>query len=354
MDIQDIAYAVSRPAFIIDIPVPHGLSGQNIQVSPRTAIKESGVRQLQHSCRYRSEMFFYLSGNRAKHDGSCHICGSAHILSAGIHQQHSFLRKLLAAAFHSLIMHHSRIFLIAAYRGEGKIQITVNFTPQMIQVLCRRHLCYFHFSHVFLKPVYELTYRGTVLQIDLLHMCEFHLILNGLHQLRGILTVLTLPFFTKGAIKSVAGIVSVIEDFLSFRPALKEGNYVIIVFERYAIFRSMCPEFRRYFRILDKEKAFLHGNISVRKSNGIAFHIAAPDIKQPHQIIQLAEEESIGLFLLHGLPDIFQLFSGAFSAYRLIQHHDRMAGKRRSVRPNLICQIFSIGKRNFLFLKDFF
>ena len=146
--------------------------------------------------------------------------------------------------------------------------------------------------------------------------------------------------------------VPTIKEYL--KDHMKEGNYVIIVFERYAIFRSMCPEFRRYFRILDKEKAFLHGNISVRKSNGIAFHIAAPDIKQPHQIIQLAEEESIGLFLLHGLPNIFQLFSSAFSAYRLIQHHDRMAGKRRSVRPNLICQIFSIGKRNFLFLKDFF
>ena len=288
MHVQDIADAMARSALIINIPVPHGLPCQNVQVPARAAIEKSGVGKRKHADGDCGEMLPDFIGNGTEHDGSGHIRGSAHILSAGIHQKHSFRLQLLTGFRNGLIVHHGRVFLITADGGEGKIQIAVDPASESVQILCGRRLGNFHFSNVLLQPVDKFAYGGAVLQIDLFHMGKLNLILDGLHQLGGILPVDGLPLFLQRAVKGIAGICAVKQHRLLLFSLLQEGNHLSVRKQCDAVFCRMGSQGVCHLALLNEKVTFRLRQISIGKSYRIARHIRATDVKKPHQIIQLA------------------------------------------------------------------
>ena len=162
MDIQNITDAVTGSAFIVDVLIPHGLTCQNIQVSAGAAVQKFRVCQLQHALCDRCVMLLDRLGNRPQHDRSRHIRRTAKILTAGIHQKHTFRRKRCAVVLGRLIMHHRCICPISADRWKGKIQITVDLTAQMIQIHRSGILRHRNFTNIFLDPVNKLADRSAV------------------------------------------------------------------------------------------------------------------------------------------------------------------------------------------------
>ena len=47
VDVQDVADAVAGAVFVVQISLPQRLAGENIQIQPRAAVEEAGVRQMQ-------------------------------------------------------------------------------------------------------------------------------------------------------------------------------------------------------------------------------------------------------------------------------------------------------------------
>ena len=288
MHVQDIADAMARSALIIHIPVPHGLPCQNVQVPARAAIEKSGVGKRKHADGDCGEMLPDFIGNGSEHNRSGHIRGSSHILSAGIHQKHSFRLQLLTGLGIGLVMHHGCVFLIAADGGEGKIQIAVDPASQSVQILRGRRLGNFYLSHIFLQPVDKFAYGGAVLQIDLLHVGKFHLVLDGLHQLGGILPVDGLTLFLQRAVKGIAGIRTVKQYRLLLCSLLQEGNHLSVGKQCDAVFCRMSSQRIRHLTFLNEQVTFRLRQIKIGKRHRIAGHIRAPDVQKPHQIVQLA------------------------------------------------------------------
>ena len=64
-------------------------------------------------------------------------------------------------------------------------------------------------------------------------------------------------------------------------------NYIFIVFRFYSFFFQICAHFLVQHFALDEQDAALPCQVCVGHGHGIALHIAASDVEQPHQIVQL-------------------------------------------------------------------
>ena len=61
--IQNITYAVSGTALVINVHIPDRLSCQNVQIPSGTAVEPVGMGQLHHCRCYHGVMLFDLFGN---------------------------------------------------------------------------------------------------------------------------------------------------------------------------------------------------------------------------------------------------------------------------------------------------
>ena len=133
-------------------------------------------------------------------------------------------------------MHHGCVFLIAADGREGKVQIAVDLTSQPVQVLSRRHLGDLPLSHIFLQPVNKFAYGGAVLPVYLFHVGKLHLMLNGLHQLGGILSLHRFSLLLQRTGKGIAGVRDVKQPRFLLFSLLQEGNDLTVGKKRHPVF----------------------------------------------------------------------------------------------------------------------
>lgn len=71
VDVQDVANAVAGAVLIVQIGLPQRLAGKNIQIQPRAAVEEAGVRQMQ----MRAEDAREVGRARRPSRGRGRLCG---------------------------------------------------------------------------------------------------------------------------------------------------------------------------------------------------------------------------------------------------------------------------------------
>ena len=112
----------------------------------------------------------------------------------------------------------------------------------------------------------------------------------------------------------------------------------------------MCCKVFRHLRIqcllLDKQCGGILRDIGIRHCHRIAFHIAAADIEEPHQVIQLGQKQCIGTVLCHLLSGLCEFLFHALTSNFLVQYRYFSGRKIRSVRPDAVCKIFLIRDTN--------
>ena len=102
---------------------------------------------------------------------------------------------------------------------------------------------------------------------------------------------------------------------------------------------TQCP-------LLNKQHGAVLRQVSVGNGNRIAFHITAPDIEKPHQIIQLRQKEAVCPLLLQLLHHVAALLFKASACNLLVQNGDLSRRKRRPARPDAVGQILVISDGN--------
>ena len=80
--VEQISDAVASTAFIIQMQIPNGTAGQNIQIDPNTAMQKLCIRQIQIAAQNSSKMQLLLFRNRAQHHGASNISSALIILTA--------------------------------------------------------------------------------------------------------------------------------------------------------------------------------------------------------------------------------------------------------------------------------
>ena len=98
-----------------------------------------------------------------------------------------------------------------------------------------------------------------------------------------------------------------------------------------------------------KEHCFLSGKISIGHGNRIAGYITAPYVEKPHEIIQFRQDETIGVLLFHLFHDIFQFLFKTSARNGLFYQEYPACGELGSVCPDVVRQVFLIGKPDFFF-----
>ena len=187
MNVEDITYAVPGPALIVNPQFPERLSCQNVQIPSGASVQELSLRQLQHAYGYQREMPFHLFADFPQHYRTRHIRCAAHILTAGIHQIHALGSQFFTFSLFRLIMHHRRIFFICTDSGKGKIQKSVQFPAQAVQLPGRRHFRNLFFPDGMLQPVNKPDQRRAVLSVRLFHPFQFRPVLHRFQFLRRVI-----------------------------------------------------------------------------------------------------------------------------------------------------------------------
>ena len=125
-------------------------------------------------------------------------------------------------------------------------------------------------------------------------------------------------------------------------------HYIPVFFHLYALGGQISGDPLVQRALLDEQDCAVFRQISVGHGHGIALHVAAPDIEEPHQIVQLCQEECVRALFLQLLQNLAPLLFKTLSCDLLVQHGHLPRREGRSVRPDPLCQILVIYDGNLL------
>ena len=135
MHIEHIADAVPRAGQIVDALPPHCSSCKDIKVVASASVKEFRHRQIDHTLEHEGEVPFECLAHRADSIGSCNVCGSAEVLSAGVNQVELPCFNCCIARFACRIVHHGSICAESRNRVEARLNKALLLFSEVLHFL---------------------------------------------------------------------------------------------------------------------------------------------------------------------------------------------------------------------------
>ena len=181
MHIQQISDSMSCTVIIIQTMLPEYLSRHIIQAQTAAALKEFYMTQAQHTHKNHGIVLLLFLCYRSQRKGSCNVCRSLQILSAGVNQIKSLRFQNRAGFRNCMIMTHGCIGSICGNRCKALIQGAIVQT-HLIQTICCCTFCHGNLADIFLHPVNEFRHGHAVFDVSSLHVFNFYRILLRLRQ----------------------------------------------------------------------------------------------------------------------------------------------------------------------------
>jgi len=139
------------------------------------------MSQTQHTHKNHRIVLLLFLCNRSKSKGSCNICSSFQILSAGINQIKALRFQNCTGFRNCMIVAHGCIGSVCGNRCKALIQSTIVQT-HLIQTISNCTFCHRNLADIFLHPVNEFCHSHTIFDVSSLHIFNFHRILLCLCQ----------------------------------------------------------------------------------------------------------------------------------------------------------------------------
>ena len=169
---------------------------------------------------------------------------------------------------------------------------------------------------------------------------KFCLIFDRFHSLGGVASVCQLYTFRKAGQQPDADLFLIQQHFLSSRKPFQILINSLISPDLYSIFRQ-CPANRIGYHLLPHiPDACFHGQIQKGQHYRNTGDISPPDIQKPPDIIQRRQHMPMDAFLLHHSADSLKLAFRPFSGTPVLQQKKLRVRNRRTIFPDLSCQIF--------------
>ncbi len=179
-------------------------------------------------------------------------------------------------------------------------------------------------------------------------MGQFHRILHCLQQFCGIVLLHQCLFLLQDLVEGIATVALVHQHFPAFLQVLQEIRHGTIFLHLHLLGLQVMPGAHCQSFFLDEENGLLLGEKTVRHGHRIAFHIAAPYIIEPHQVVQLRQQKAVSTLFLHLIPHGRQLLLHASSCDFLVQLAHFPGRESRPVCPYGLCQVPVIDKFHLL------
>ncbi len=352
MDVQYISDPMACPVLVVESALPQRRARYDIKISPRTAVQKSRIRQPEHrTCNLR-EVELHLIGDGTERDRPRHIRRAALILTARVNQVKPLRIDTAEMLLGRTVVRHRRVGLVSADRGERQIQKSRDLSPHAVKL--RRHTQLIHrcLPRIFLHPEEEFCQRGTVPDVTLPDMFQFHRIFNRLHQLCRILLVYKLRAVLHQLVEHIADIRARTPHLSVDLTAFEIRCGVIVLLTCHTVFRQISPRLLRQRRRLDKQHRLVPRNKCIGQRHRVTLHIIRADIAEPHDIIKLREQQMCSAFLRHLFPHLAKLFGHSHTAAFLGNHPYPAHRHRRSVLPELHRDVPVIGKRHIFSAKS--
>ena len=141
-------------ALIIQIQLPHGSAGEDVQIDSAAAIQKPRFRQVQHPLQHRCIDLFDFRRTRPQRKRPGDIRRAFPILTTRVDQKQTLRRNRHLVLRISAVMHHRRVGLISADRAEAFLDKTFLLSAQRMQLSVNRTFAHRFFADTSFQPVH--------------------------------------------------------------------------------------------------------------------------------------------------------------------------------------------------------
>lgn len=316
VDVQQVAHAVAGAAAVVDAQIPQVAAGQNVQITAGSTLFEFYRGQGDDAFQHQSEVPAFLVGDLAQSDGSGGVGGAMEILAAAVVEEQVAALDLFGGVRLRSVVHHSGVLAVA---DDGGKAVALEFRLLLTEgqeLLGQGPLGVFlTCGHFFCQPAVEFNFGYAVVDVRLEGVLVFHVVFAGLHQRNWVGLVHNGQICVAGSgfvqVEVCFGLVANDGQLLVHCGQVGEDGLVWADLD--TVFSQSGFYFSRNAAVLGVENGFVLRNKGVGDNNRVAGNVGGTDVHQPCNVVQPADDESVGLVVLQGFADVSQLVRGGFT-----------------------------------------
>ena len=331
--VEVAAHAVSRAVQIVVPLCPHILARQGVELCAAGTVGEGQHIELDVSFQHERIDASLLFGQRSECDSSRDVGRTVLILRATVYEQQPLRLQRHVGRLGGFVVHDGAVLLVGSNRVERDVAKQRLLAAQFIESPCDAHFRLPPLCDGRLQPFQELHHSDAVAEHRLMKTRYLGIVLYGFHRRHGRCSSHD-AVTGSGFVECIVDAVGVEQDVI-FEIVLQPFLHIPVVVHVDSRLFQAGKRLGGQLPVVNEECRFRRGDEQIGHEDGIAVHVAAPQIERPGDVVERRDEHSVSMLPAQRLPDAADFLACRLSRQVQRLHHHLVQRHGRTVGPHL-------------------